>query len=51
MGYGMKAASLSRRDAVEMASPLERKLALMHRIFPLMLTINMNGLGAAVIIV
>lgn len=36
---------------MEMASPLEPKWALMHCLFPLMLTINMNGLGAAVIII
>lgn len=36
---------------MEMASPLEPKVALMHCLFPLMLTINMNGLGVVVIIV
>lgn len=35
----------SRWATVEMASPLEPQRALMHCRFPLMLTINMNGLG------
>lgn len=34
-----------------MAVPLKPQRALMHRLFPLMMTINMNELGAVVIVV
>lgn len=50
-GSRMKVDFFSSPAMLVMAVPLKPQRALMHRLFPLMMTINMNELGAVVIVV
>lgn len=50
-GSRMKVDFFSSPAMLVMAVPLKPQWALMHRLFPLMMTINMNELGAVVIVV
>lgn len=50
-GSRMKVDFFSSPSMLVMGVPLKPQRAVMHRLFPLMMTINMNELGAVVIVV